>query len=351
MWQRSSSVILCVLLLLAADLRAAPEPSITDIDHQWLPDIAGMPQSRGDVATADEVKAAPGGDEPACRKVDAGLRAMVFNHFRNFQAMENHQNVYLDKATTRKWAHVLAMIIKESRGDSTDVTDMRRREVGTYKARTALPRWYDLFSHDHIAYTKQTNYGLAQLSYDRLRATFDLPQTDASRFIDRHQDSKEKAIDLTTARLSRRVIWLYQDFAQGRISKEDARIDEKDIGKPEFQSRYRRGLKEALWHCGTRFLFAEGYQGEDGAKKLEEAMASIAYCKIGSAADGYGADAESGKCFAQWVTLCPAANFDLATINPDRYFQTRKAKPVCLKTFNGMLTAIATNSANGQESP
>jgi hypothetical protein len=92
------------------------------------------------------------------------------------------------------------------------------------------------------------------------------------------------------------------------------------------------GLRAAVWHCGTRFLFKEGYAGAEGEKALEDAMARIAYCDVG-AKNPNPANKAQAECFARWVTLCPALNVDIAVLSPDSYFQTRNTPPMCLQTF------------------
>ncbi|MDE2291333.1 MAG: hypothetical protein KGL53_04560, partial [Elusimicrobia bacterium] len=206
-----------------------------DADHHWLPDLQGLPQPPSEPPVADEVRQAAGGAEAGCSALNPGLRAMVFRHFQNFQALENAQGVYLDAAAAERWAHVLAMILKESSGDPTDVTDMRGRESGTYRPMTSLARWKALFDHGNLAYNRQTNYGLAQLSYDRLSTPLGAPETPALGFIGGGPD----AASLDTAHAARRLLWVYQDFAQGRVSPGDARIPAADRSKPEFAARAR----------------------------------------------------------------------------------------------------------------
>ena len=192
----------------------------------------------------------------------------------------------------------------------------------------------------HLDY--QTNFGLTQTSADRLFNAFNLAKNQKNNTV--FLQGKEGALtpgkkELNTAIAIRRLIWFYQDFAQGRISQSDARIHRRDITKPEFFERYQAGLKMALLYCGTHFMFRDGKSVNE--KKLDldlqSAMASIAYCKFGNAQIGYGKNEFDNLCFASWVTLCPALNIDIATLTPLSYFATRKTSPVCEDTFRALL--------------
>lgn len=298
---------------------------------EGLADIEGLPQvPSAPASVADEIRAAPGGDEAGCKdKVPAPLRAMVFRHYQNFQEMQNRQGVFFPEKAAVRASQLLGMVPKESAGDSTNVTDMTGKEVGTYQAQTTLDRWNTLFKHDKIKYNKQTNWGLAQMSMDRLVVGFKV-DTKLDDFLPGDDTSA------TSAQNVRRLLDFYQDFAQGRLEQHDRPITEKELADPKappaMKERARKGLQKALWHCGTRFLFKEGQQGEAGAKALEQAMASIAYCDAGQAKPDLNSDAQM-KCFARWVTLCPALNLDIAILTPDSYFATRHAAPLCQATF------------------
>jgi hypothetical protein len=306
---------------------SVPTPPATAME----PNISGVPQEpEGPAAptTADEVRNAPGGDEPDCKsKVDPALRAMVFKHYSNFQDMQLAQGQPLPPNAPDKCAHLLGMVMKESAGDSTDVTDMKSHEVGTYRAMSDLTRWNALFSHGNLTYDKQTNYGLAQQSMDRLLAPSGVSGT-IGNLVSKLTGSSGQGVA--------KLLSFYQSTAQGRVSENDNPIPQKDAQDPNapqaVKDRARAGLKAAVWHCGSRFLFKEGYAGADGEKQLEDAMASIAYCDIG-AKNPNPKNQDQAKCFARWVTLCPALNLDIAILTPDSYFATNKAPPLCGQTF------------------
>lgn len=295
-----------------------------------LPNITGMPQQPVGPAAPTvqtEIAAAPGNDEASCKKVDANLRAMAFRHFENFQEMQNVQGKYFSERAAQRASHLLGMVPKESAGETTNVTDMSGREFANYKSVSSLDRWNRMFSQ-RLTYNKQTNYGLAQQSMDRLVACFKV-KSPLDDFLGLPDDACSGA-DV------RKALAVYQGFAQGRLKQGDRAIPSKDRRDPnaseDMKKRREAGLDAALWHCGTRFMFEEGKQGEEGQKKLRQAMDSIADCDTGSLAPNMASE-EQAKCFAKWVTLCPALNVDIAMLSPDSYFQTRNAPPLCENTF------------------
>jgi hypothetical protein len=95
----------------------------------------------------------------------------------------------------------------------------------------------------------------------------------------------------------------------------------------------------ALLYCGTKFLYRVDDQSiwTNQNSAFETAMASVAYCRLGNSKTGYGKDEMDERCFAEWVTLCPALNVNIALLTRLSYFQTRKIKPVCIDTFNRLL--------------
>lgn len=310
-----------------------PEPrtpaSNAEAKAQTLPKLDGLPtyDPASQITTAQEVKAAGGAKEAACKKkVPAALRAMVFQHYLHAQALENAQGHYFNSAMVLKWSHLLGMILKESGGDPADVTDMNGKEVGSYKAMDSIAHWKSLFSHD-LTYDKQTNYGIAQQSLDRLQVG-----SPGSNEYDRFLGA---GANLTDGEYVMRLLGLYQQFAQGRLSNSDTVITKAELrapnAPPDLVARAHLGVQAALWYCGTRFLYKEGYTGAVGQKTMEDAMASIAYCDVTNISAGK-------KCAASWLTLCPALNLDIGLLTPDSYFQTRKTSPVCGKTFVALTT-------------
>lgn len=270
-----------------------------------------------------------------CTSVNPRLRKMIFLHFALYQYMTNHRSIYLHEENIYHWAHVFGMLLKESSGDTTSITSMTGRSYTTYQAQSDLDRWGNiakLSKHGKIPLNYQTNFGLTQLSIDRLYVALKLAQNPA------YFKGREKP-KLNTAIAVRRLIWFYQDFAQGRLIPEHDRIRHHEKDKPEYSTRLTHGTNMAILLCGTKYMFSEGYHEQEGdAAALHEAMRSIAYCKLGSSKKGYGTNEIDGKCFAKWVTLCPMLNFDIAMLTPLRYFATRNAAPVCEGTFKRLLT-------------
>ena len=311
------------------------------IDGGWLPDLTGLPNQKQIIQLTKHVAEVMKEEtDPRCTSISYSLRMIVFQHFVIHQHMANAQDVYFDKHRALVAAHILAMILKESSGDSTNVTDMSGRSISTYKPQTNLQHWKKLFSdilEHNITLTDQTNFGLTQTSADRLIDVFHLALR--QQYYTEYLEGKEgasspKKIDLNTAIAIRRLIWFYQDFAQGRILQSEKRIHLKDRMLPQYYQRYQEGLKMALLYCGTSLMF---HLDQHNAEKLEKAMASIAYCKLGNARSGYGNNAIDERCFAKWVTLCPALNIDISHLTPLSYFETRGVKPVCVKTFERLI--------------
>ena len=206
-----------------------------DVDYGWLPNLTGLP-SRDQL---DQIKAQItqllDEEDDRCKAVDYNLKMMVLTHFAIKQKMANAQNIYFNDKNAYKWAHMLGMTLKESSGDSTNITAMTGRSVTTHKPRTDLKNWRDMLinaQRKQITLDYQTNYGLTQTSTDRLFVSFNLAKNKG--YYTAYLEGKEgvdtpKKVLLNTAIAIRRLIWFYQDFAQGRISQADSRIYQKDI--------------------------------------------------------------------------------------------------------------------------
>jgi hypothetical protein len=317
-------------------------------DSGWLPDIVGLPDAEEvENLTRHVIDVMAEEQDKECNAIDYNLRLVVFQNFAIYQRMANTQNFYFKDKLILKYAHVLAMILKESSGDPTNVTDMSGRSISTSKPNTNLQRWTDLLKSTMqrgIKFNYQTNFGLTQLSVDRLFVAFKLAHgADHGRdFLEgKYGDATPGRVTLDTAIAIRRLIWFYQDFAQGRLTQEDRPIPQEDIYKPGFNERYQTGLKLALLYCGTRFLYDvdKQYIWTNDDSTYENAIASIAYCKLGNSQTGYGKYEIDEQCFAEWVTLCPALNMNIALLTPLSYFQTRGNKPVCIDTFKRLVNS------------
>lgn len=333
---------------LADDLPAATEPAFeavpVDTDHglttdameppPGLADLDGLPQVPAQLGTADEIRSAPGASDPTCKEIPAPLRAMAFRHFLNFQKMQNEQGRYFPPEAATRAAKALGMVLKESSGDPAAVADMKGKSKTTYKPETTVANWKALLTHKHITYNKQTNFGLLQMSMDRLVVAFKI-NSQLDDFLPGEDAASTSALN------TRRLLDFYQDFAQGRLEQGDTPIPAAALrdpkASPELKERARKGAAKALYHCGTRFLYKEGQQGAEGQKALEDAMMSIAYCDPGIDKPDTTSRAQL-ECFARWVTLCPALNLDIAINTPKEYFETRKAPPKCEATFRALIT-------------
>ena len=324
-------------------------------DGGWLPNLTGLPNINQVLRTQHLVDVMMEDKDPKCTSIDLHLRKMIFQHFLVYQQMANAQHIYLDEQIEHRWAHILAMILKESGGDSTNITDMRGHSISTHVPKTNLQQWKkisNLTVQSRIPMNYQTNFGLTQISADRLFDAFRLAKDqryDTAYLEGREGASTPRKIELNTAIAIRRLIWLYQGFAQGRIVETDERIPEENISKPEFSARYQKGLNMALLYCGTNLMFSEGYPESRGKEmsELQNAIASIAYCKLGNPQTGYGVSEVEQQCFAKWVTLCPTLNIDIAALTPLSYFATRAASPVCEDTFKRLNNISNTESNIG----
>jgi len=311
------------------------------IDGHWLPNLRGLP----DLAEIDDldemvVDVMQQETESRCNAINPRLRMLFFEHFVVYQKMANEQNIYLSKKTAQQWAKVMAMTLKESFGDSTNITDFRGHSYVTYGGISNLNRWKTILSlsaKTRIQLNFQTNFGLTQTSADRLFVAFKLAED--QKYNTSYLEGLDGAatphkIPLNAAIAIRRLIWMYQDFAQGRVVQSDNRVHQRELNDPEKFAQQQAGLDAAIRYCGTQYMFAEG---KEDPEKLKEAMNSIAYCKLGNAQRGYGMTEIDDKCFAQLVTLCPALNIDIAILTPLSYFATRNEEPVCEATFNRLL--------------
>ena len=318
------------------------------MNYYWLPKLTGLPK-KDQVAqlTQNMMSVMMEDTDTACTSVNPHLRMMIFQHFVIYQHMLNAHHVYFDERIAHQWAHVLAMILKESSGDSTNVTGMSGRTVSTNRSETNLQQWKGMFdrikqSQIHLNY--QTNFGLTQTSTDRLFDAFCLTKDQKinTPFLKGQNGAPPGVHQLNTAVAIRRLIWFYQDFAQGRLADSDEPLQPEDITKPEYSAKFQQGLDMAILYCGTGYMFRGKSLGHGVQKttKLRNALASIAFCKLGNLHTGYGTNEFEEECFAKWVTLCPALNIDIATLTPLSYFATRGATPVCESTFMRLINKM-----------
>jgi hypothetical protein len=329
------------------DAPITPSPKIQKkklkdpIDSHWLPNLTGLP-TVDEISQLDETvrQALEEETDKQCLAINPQLRMLFFEHFLVIQKMANAQGIYYNEKTAKDWAHVMAMTLKESDGDSTNITDFRGHTYATYEGVSNLKRWQTILTlsaHTKIQLNYQTNFGLTQTSSDRLFVAFKLAkyQKEETAYLEGIDGSTTPhKVLMNTSIAIRRLVWFYQDFAEGRIVQTDKRIHKYDINNPKYAERYQQGLQAAIEYCGTKYMFEEGKQDYE---KLKGAFAKVSYCKFGNAIEGYGSNELDEKCFGQLVTLCPALNIDIALITPPQYFQTRNSRPVCEGTFKRLL--------------
>jgi hypothetical protein len=323
------------------------------IDGGWLPDLAGLPNQAEVVNLTKNVEAVMSKvQDPECNAIDWRLRMMIFQHFVIYQQMANAQNIYFDHTIAHQWAHILAMILKESGGDPLEVTSFSSDySMFANQPDASLQQWrqiVNLVQNSRMQLNYQTNFGLTQTSFDRLFVAFRLAQDqqyDTSYLEGRDGAATPRKTVLNTAIAIRRLVWFYQSIAQGRTSEDQDRINQQDIYTPEFNARYKESLNMALLYCGTEWMYHSATPNTliNGMTTSQSAMDSIAYCNLGNMKADESGNKLDEICYAQWVTLCPALNVDIATLTPLSYFQTRGAQPVCEKTFNYLIKKKAFN--------
>ncbi len=188
--------------------------------------------------------------------------------------------------TKKRLAKLMGMIIKESSGNPAAVADMKGKgSSDSYKKFFKINKSYGIMSRNHFAsvglldellaldkitFNKQTNFGLAQQSADRLS----IPKWGGS-----YLNEKIEMI--------------------------------KKMNAKEFTD----------W-CLTKSIYS------DGQKNLEKYFKD----KIKNCTMSY--TLESGiKCFGRTVNFCPRMNIELALKQPARYFETKNAAPLCEELF------------------
>ena len=239
-------------------------------------------------------------DTSCSRRLPENLRQLFFEHFRYYA---DHTKEKIGEDQIARFAKVLGMAPHESGGASAAVTDMKLNG-----SRASLKNFYTtdnpgraapqaLFSSTHsldsllalktVTWNKQTNFGLLQMSADRLT------------------------------------------FGGGSGELASSMI-------ADMKELYRYHPEEVIARCGTKLMF------KDEDAEIRDAFNSIQACK-----PGYSTKDEV-QCFGRWATLCPNYNVTLALIAPSAYFATRKAAPLCAKTFRNLLK---TGRADGGKPP
>lgn len=186
---------------------------------------------------------------------------------------------------TKKLSKLTAMIMKESSGNTCSVSDMSGN--GSYNSYTKffkknnskgilsrshkvdLNLCQDLLNQGDVKVTKQTNYGLAQISADR---------------------------------------YVMSDRGGDHL-------------RGFFVLLKKMNTDHIISYCQSKHLFS------DDKTEIKKKFESIKNCTPGIS------NKEQIKCIGQWVTLCPSLNVELAINQPMSYFETKSAKPICEDLF------------------
>ena len=217
---------------------------------------------------------------PACK---SETTPQLRNLFKTFYV--NQPNGSKTDALKGKLSKLMGMVMKESSGNPSAVADMngkgsRKSYLSFFKvnkskgissrvhySNTILLE--ELLSQSDVLFNKQTNFGLAQLSADRLTI---------KKWGGSYLKDKQTLIKAL----------------------------------PE---------KQLLNWCMTRSVY------NDDEVTLKKYATKIKSCVM-----GYKEEAGI-KCFARIVNFCPRLAIDLALEQPLRYFETKKATPLCTKLF------------------
>lgn len=249
----------------------------------------------------EEALLSDAGDDKSCvKRLPQNLRQLFFEHFRYYV---DHAKAKIGEAEIARFAKVLGMAPHESSGATAAVTDMRfkgsketlRRFYATDNPHKAAPSpLYSstetldaLLALKSVKWDKQTNFGLLQMSADRLATGNGVG-----------------------------------DMAEDMIAN--------------LKTLYLSHPEEVIDRCGASLMY------KDSDADLRAEFNEIQSCKV-----GYKTSAEV-KCFGRWATLCPNYNITLALIAPAAYFATRRSAPLCAKTFRKILK---TGRADGGKKP
>ncbi len=238
---------------------------------------------------------AESGDDKSCyTRSTKNLRELFFEHFRYYV---EHSKSQVGEVEIARFAKVLGMAPHESSGASAAVTDMKgtgsrstlryffdtdnaraKRSEGLYSTIGSVKQ---LMSMETIQWNEETNFGLLQMSANRL----------------------------------------YIDFG-----KDEAKIATETLNW--MRTLYTTHPEEVIERCGTKVMF------KDSDAEIRETFDTLQKCS-----PGWKSKAEV-QCFGKWAVLCPHYNVTLALIAPPAYFATRYATPLCAKTFRKILNDV-----------
>ncbi len=276
------------VLLVSLTVSSAHAAGVLGRASPFLPDETGnWSEFR---TNEEEALLSDAGDDSSCvKRLPSNLRQLFFENFRYYV---DHSKTKIGETEIARFAKVLGMAPHESSGASAAVTDMKYK--GSHETlshfyntdnpgRAAPQALYSstdslnaLFALKNVRWDQQTNFGLLQMSADRLASGGGMG-----------------------------------DLAESMITN--------------MKTLYLSHPEEVIDRCGTGRMFS------DSAADLRVAFDEIQSCEL-----GYKTKAQV-QCFGRWATLCPAYNVTLALIAPAAYFATRDSAPLCSKTFRKIL--------------
>jgi hypothetical protein len=277
-----------ISVLLVSLTAYSAQAGVLGSEGPLLPDATGNWKEfrTGDV---DALVPSTAEDVSCVKRLPENLRQLFFAHFRYYV---DHSKAKVGETEIARFAKVLGMTPHESGGASAAVTDMkfkgsnetlhhfystdnpgRSAPQALYSTTTSLDA---LLALKTVKWNSQTNFGLLQMSADRL----------------------------------------YSGGGAGEIAVSTL---------TNLKTLYLSHPEEVIARCGAELMYKDA--AEDLRQKFDEMQA----CE-----PGYTTKSEV-QCFGRWATLCPNFNVTLALIAPPAYFATRSVPPLCAKTFRQIL--------------
>jgi hypothetical protein len=254
--------------------------------------------------TLDALPAEETEDASCVRRLPENLRNLFFEHFRYYV---DHSTSEVGEKEVARFAKVLGMAPRESSGATVAITDMR----GTGGA-TSLRQF---FKNDNPGVAAPKSLTSSLESLNKLFAI-----TAETRKVNGVLRSSTLRWDEETnfGLLQMSANRLYIDFGgrQDDIARDSIR---------EMRTLYASEPEEVIARCGTALMF------NDSPVEIRGAFDELMTCEPGWKSK------KSIQCFGQWATLCPNYNVTLALVAPPAYFATRHAAPLCTKTFTRIL--------------
>ncbi len=271
------SLFVSALTLVSAEAASLgfESPLVVDATGNWKEYVSSIEKDLGVDSHSDV----------SCRKhTGANLRELFFEQFRYYTMQSPHR---VGNEEVARFAKVLGMTPYESSGASAAITDMKfHGSAETFRllradnvvkvpgkpgTRSSIPSLEKLMKLKTIKFDQQTNFGLLQMSADRLMMK-------------------------STRELARKMI-------------------------TDLKSLYATHPEEMIERCGTKLMF------KDSDEEIRAAFDGIQACDVGYTTE------EKVKCFGRWAALCPSYNITLALVTTPKYFATRDKAPLCTEVF------------------